>query len=147
MTRWQGAGGGGLDTPKIDDIIYEQPLMPIVFADSAEAKYCSTFHFPCGRPSVHRRDVSYFSNIYNIYGLIYYGIHGLMGHLMICMAYIHIYYIGMYVMKIIRRPIKPCTKTYSSWLSLHTRPDQTTAHQKHYQETGLSFRLFHSSPP
>ena len=26
MTRGRGGGGGGLDTPKRDDIIYEQPL-------------------------------------------------------------------------------------------------------------------------
>ena len=33
-------------------------------ADSAQTEYCTTFHFPCVRPSVrHRRDISHFSHI------------------------------------------------------------------------------------
>ena len=35
------------------------------FADSAQAEYCPTFRCVCVRPSVYRRDISYFSN--NVY--------------------------------------------------------------------------------
>ena len=59
MTWWQGEGGGCLDTPKSDDVIYEQPLIytrnifPFWFGSSLGLpkniqSYASSFQGTCG---------------------------------------------------------------------------------------------------
>ena len=61
------------------------------------------------RAAVDRRDISYVSNEY----------------MYVCL---YVLYTGIYALRIIRGPINSYIykKTNSSWLSLHTRPHQTT---------------------
>ena len=95
------------------------------FADSAQAEYCPTFRCVCVRPSVYRRDISYFSN--NVYLGMY--------TIWACMPYESSEY-----------PSNPIYKTTnSSCLSLHTRPDQTRSDQIRPDQTRLDCSTSHQT--
>ena len=78
-----------------------------ILSQFAQAEYCSSFHFPYVRSSVHRRDISHLSNVY--------------------MAY------GIYAIWMIRRPMKSYIFRYIS-RTHHSRLNQT---RPYYQETTL----------